>query len=91
MQSVACLTQEPEVPGGYMARPHTSISSSADSRKKVVSYWQKYVHLILVRGLSLPRKSLVRLTDRPNRTIDVYYGRKTAIKQRQHQDVLACV
>ena len=28
-------------------------------------------------GLSLPRKSLVRLTDRPDMTLDVYRGRKT--------------
>ena len=28
-------------------------------------------------GLSLSRKSLVRLTDRPDMTIDVYRGRKT--------------
>ena len=28
-------------------------------------------------GLSLPRKSVVRLTDRPDMTLDVYRGRKT--------------
>ena len=28
-------------------------------------------------GLSLPRKSVVRLTDRPNMTLDVYRGRET--------------
>ena len=27
-------------------------------------------------GLSLPRKSMVRLTDRPDMTLDVYRGRK---------------
>ena len=40
----------------------------------------QYVHVVLVNrvgGLSLPRKSLVRLTDRPNMTLDVYRGRKT--------------
>ena len=48
-----------------------------------VSYWQKYghnVHEVLVNrlgGLSLPRKSVVRLTDRPDMTLDVYHGRKT--------------
>ena len=50
----------------------------------VVSYWQKYVHEVLVnrlRGLSLPRKSVVRLTDHPDMTIDVYRGRKTTIQQ----------
>ena len=50
------------------------------SRKAVVSYWQKYVHEVLVNrlgGLRLPRKSVVRLTDRPDMILDVYRGRKT--------------
>ena len=34
-------------------------------------------------GLSLPRKSVVRLTDRPDMTIDVYHGRRTTIQQQQ--------
>ena len=34
-----------------------------------------------LRGLSLPRKSAVRLTDRPDMTLDVYRGRKTTIQQ----------
>ena len=33
-------------------------------------------------GLSLSRKSVVRLTDRPDMTIDVYRGRKTTIQQQ---------
>ena len=33
-------------------------------------------------GLSLPRKSMVRLTDRPDMTLDVYRGRKTKIQQQ---------
>ena len=44
----------------------------------------KYVHEVLVNrlgGLSLPRKSVVRLTDRPDMTLDVYRGRKTTIQQ----------
>ena len=52
------------------------------SRRAVVSYWRKYVHKVLVNrleGLSLPRKSVVRLTDRPDMTLDVYRGRKTTI------------
>ena len=56
-----------------------SINSSADSRSAVVSYMGKYVHLILVNrleGLSLPRNSVVGLTDRPDMTIAVYRGRK---------------
>ena len=30
-----------------------------------------------LEGLSLPGKSVVRLTDRPDMTLDVYRGRKT--------------
>ena len=36
------------------------------------------VQVDYLRGLSLPRKSVVRLNDRPNMTIDVYRGHKTA-------------
>ena len=55
----------------YPVWPHTFVSPSADSRGAVVSYWRKYVHEVLVNrlgGLSLPRKSMVRLTDRPDMT-----------------------
>ena len=55
------------------------------SRGAVVSYWRKYVHEALVNylgGLSLPRKSVVRLTDRPDMTLDVYRGRKTTTQQQ---------
>ena len=51
-----------------------------------MSYWQKYVNKVLVNhlgGLSLPRKSVVRLTDRPDMTLDVYRGPKTTIQQHQ--------
>ena len=44
------------------------------------------MHEVLVNrlgGLSLPRKSVVRLTDRPDMTLDVYRGRKTIIQQQQ--------
>ena len=34
-------------------------------------------------GLSLPRKSVVRLTDRPDMTLDVYRGGKTTNQQQQ--------
>ena len=60
--------------------------ASADSRGAVVSYWRKYVHEVLVNrlgGLSLPRKSVVRLTNRPDMTLDVYRGRKTTTQQQQ--------
>ena len=42
------------------------------------------MHEVLVNrlgGLSLPRKSVVRLTDRPDMTLDVYCGRKTTVQQ----------
>ena len=44
------------------------------------------VHKVQVNrlgGLSLPRKSVVRLTDRPDMTLDVYRGRKTTMQQQQ--------
>ena len=44
------------------------------------------MHEVLVNrlgGLSLPRKSVVRFTDRPDMTLDVYRGRKTTIQQQQ--------
>ena len=34
-------------------------------------------------GLTLPRKSVVSLTDRPDMTLTVYHGQKT-ITQQQH-------
>ena len=46
------------------------------------------MHEVLVNrlgGLSLPRKSVVRLTDRPDMTLYVYRGRKPTI---QHEYVL---
>ena len=44
------------------------------------------MHEVLVNrlgGLSLPRKSVVRLTDRPDMTLDVHCGRKTTVQQQQ--------
>ena len=44
------------------------------------------MHEVLVNrlgGLSLPRKSVVRLTDRPDMTLDVYRGRKTTNQQQK--------
>ena len=72
----------PDDPGGITCM-HTFVSPSAFSRRAVVSYWRKYVHEVLVNrlgGLSLPRKSVVRLTDRPDMTLDVYCGRKTTMQ-----------
>ena len=69
----------------YPVWQHTFISPSSFSRRAVVSYWRKYVHKVLVNclgGLSLPRKSVVRLTDRPDMTLDAYPGHKTTIQQQ---------
>ena len=44
------------------------------------------MHELLVKGLgglSLPKKSVVRLIDRPDMTLDVYPGRKTTTQQQQ--------
>ena len=54
------------------------------------------MHEVLVNrlgGLSLPRKSVVRLTDRPDMTLDVYRGRKTTIQHHLLCDfsLLSCV
>ena len=49
------------------------------------------MHEVLVNrlgGLSLPRKSVARLTDRPDMTLDVYHGRKTTIQQQYWFSVL---
>ena len=74
----------------YPVWQHTFVSPSAFSRRAVVSYWRKYVQEVLVNrlgDLSLPRKSVVRLTDRPDITLDVYRGNKTTIQQ---QHICAC-
>ena len=51
------------------------------------------MHEVLVNrlgGLSLARKSVVRLTDRPDMTLDVYCGRKTTNQQQnQHTDYVS--
>ena len=83
-QSVGHLTRKSGVPVRYPVWQHTFVSPSAFSRRAVVSYWRKYEHEVLVNhlgGLSRPRKSVVRLTDRPDMTLDVYRGRKTTMQQ----------
>ena len=75
----------------YPVWQHTFVSPSAFSRRAAVSYWRKYVHKVLVNrlgGLSLPRKNVVRLTDRPDMTLDVYRGRKTTMQQQQQLDFM---
>ena len=78
-QSVGHLTRKSGVLGSIPGLATYFRSPSAFLRRAVVSYWRKYVHKVLVNrlgGLSLPRKSVVRLTDRPDMTLDVYRGRK---------------
>ena len=44
------------------------------------------MHEVLVNrlgGLSLPKKSVVKLTDRPDMTLDFYRGRETTIHQQR--------
>ena len=44
------------------------------------------MHEVLVNcleGISLPRKKVVRLTDRTDMTLDVYCGHKTTTQQQQ--------
>ena len=50
------------------------------------------MHEVLVNrlgGLSLPRKSVVSLTDRPDMTLDVYRGRKTTMQQQQQYTIFS--
>ena len=63
--------------------PHTFVSPFADSRGVVVSYWIKYVHKVLANSC-LPRKSVVRLADHPNMTLDVYHGHKTTTQHNNN-------
>ena len=51
------------------------------------------MHEVLVNrlgGLSLPRKSVVRLTDRPDMTLDVYRGRKTTMQMQHVTSLTLC-
>ena len=70
-------------PGFNPFEPHTLVFPSTDSRRAVVSYWQKYVHEILVklRRAKPVRESVVKLTDHPDMTIAVYCGHKTTTQQ----------
>ena len=73
---------------GITALQCTFVSPSAFSRRAVVSYWRKYVHEVLVNrlgGLSLPRKSVVRLTDRPDMTFDFTVDVKQQYNQQPNR------
>ena len=79
-QLVGHLTRKSEVLGSIPGLATYFRFSFRWVRGAVVSYWRMYVHEVLVNrlgGLSLPRKSVVRLTDRSDMTLDVYRGRKT--------------
>ena len=83
-QPVGHLIHKPEVLGSIPGLA-TYFRFFFRSRGAVVSYWRKYVQGVLVNhlvGLSLPRKSVVRLTDRPHMTLDVYRGHKTTTQQQ---------
>ena len=85
-QSVGHLTRKSGVLGSIPGLATYFRFSFRFFKKGIVSYWQKYVHEVLVNrlgGLSLPRKSVVRLTDSPDMTLDVYRGRKTTMQQQQ--------
>ena len=50
------------------------------------------MHEELINRLGgLSRKSVVRLTYRPDMTLDVYRGRKRTIQQQQQQQQSACM
>ena len=74
--------RDSEVSSSIPGPAHPFVSPSVDSRRAVVSNTcrRKHMHEALVNrlgGLSLPRKSVVRLTERPDLTLYVYRGRKT--------------
>ena len=85
-QSVGHLTRKSEVLGSIPGLAKYFRFSFHLFKRAVVNYWRKYVHEVLVNrlgALSLPRKSVVRLIDRPDMTLDVYRERKTTTKQKQ--------
>ena len=84
---MARLTEMPAVPNPIPG-PATFFRPSADSRRAVFSYWRKLVHKVLgnhLGGISLPRKIVVRLNDRPAITKAVYRGRKITTQQQQQR------
>ena len=83
-QSVGHLTRKSGVLGTILGLATYFRFSFRFFKKAVVSFWRKYVHEVLVNrlgGLSQPMKSVVRLTDRPDMTLDVHCGRKTTMQQ----------
>ena len=81
------MTQESEVPGSV--RLLSFVSPSGDAGSAVVSCWRMYMHLVLINhfgGLSLPRNSVVRLSDPPDMTIAVYHGHKATKENSSHSE-----
>ena len=87
------LPSQKELPGhvvqseGHLTRKSEVLGSIPG----LATYFQtcrKYAHEVLVNslgGLSLLRKSVVRLSDHPDMTLDVYYGCKTTTQQQQQK------
>ena len=75
MQSVVRLMHEPEVPG--------SIPSPATYFVLLPLIQERQLSVTGLGDLSLSRKSVVRLTDCPDMTLDGYHGCK-ATTQKQH-------
>ena len=76
-QSVGHLTRKSEVLGSISGLLFL-LPQIQEGQLSVTGEW--YVHEVLVNrlgGLSLPRKTVVRLTDRPDMALDVYRGRRT--------------
>ena len=82
-QSVGHLTRKSGVLGSIPGLATYFRFSFRFFKKGSCQLLAKYVHEVLVNRLSLPRKSVVRLTDRPDMTLDVYRGRKTTMQQQQ--------
>ena len=86
-QSVGHLTRKSEVLGSIPSLATYFRFSFRWIKRGSCQLLAKVCAEVLVNrlgGLSLPRKSVVRLTDRPNMTLDVYRGRKTTTQQQPH-------
>ena len=86
VQSVGHLTHKSEVLGSIFGLATYFRFSFRFFKKGSCQLLAKVLHEVLVNrlgGLSLPRKSVIRLTDHPDMTLDVYRGRKTTIQLMQ--------
>ena len=89
-QSVGYLTRKSGILGSIPGLATYFRFSFRFFKKGSCQLLAKVLHKVLVNrlgGLSLPRKSVVRLTDRPDMTLDVYCGRKTTIQQQNNNSV----